>query len=62
MKRLLESVVSAFWVLRCVMLLALILITWVLNPLLALLRVKTPIRRWLVRQWDWMTCGGRREW
>lgn len=25
-------------------------VTWPINPVLALLRVKTPVRRWLVKQ------------
>jgi len=62
MTRLAESVRSALWVLRLTALMCLILVTWCVNPVLAVLRVKTPIRRWLVRQWDRMNSAEDREW
>jgi hypothetical protein len=50
MKRLLDSFYTFLCIFRLMLVMLALLITWTINPILAILRIKTPIRRFLMRQ------------
>ncbi len=50
MKRLTESIYTFLCIFRLMLVMLALLVTWIINPILAILRVKTPIRRFLMRQ------------
>ena len=50
MKRLLDSFYTFLCIFRLMLVMLALLVTWIINPILAILRIKTPIRRFLMRQ------------
>ena len=50
MNRLYTSFYTFLCCLRLMLVMLALLITWIVNPILAILRIKTPIRRFLMRQ------------
>ena len=50
MKRLYASFYTFLCIFRLTAVMLALLTTWFLNPILAILRIKTPIRRFLMRQ------------
>jgi hypothetical protein len=50
MKRLLDSFYTFLCIFRLMLVVLALLGTWLINPILAILRIKTPIRRFLMRQ------------
>ena len=50
MKRFKTSLYTFLCIFRLMLVMLALLGTWFLNPILAILRIKTPIRRFLMRQ------------
>ena len=50
MKRFTESFYTFLCVFRLMLVMLALMLTWIVNPILAILRIKTPIRRFLMRQ------------
>jgi hypothetical protein len=50
MKRLYTSFYTFLCIFRLTVVMLALLVTWFCNPILAILRIKTPIRRFLMRQ------------
>lgn len=50
MKRFTESFYTFLCIFRLMLVMLALMLTWIINPILAILRIKTPIRRFLMRQ------------
>jgi len=50
MKRFYTSFYTFLCIFRLTAVMLALLVTWIINPILAILRIKTPIRRFLMRQ------------